>query len=75
MHKIPHHLLSRKANMALRVMFNAQQSEANAVAECLNDIATDGGNIGEVSDEFMLIVAEEIKGWAEYFITELKKEG
>ncbi len=54
--------MSPKLEAILASLDSACASEAAAVAECLRTIASNGGEQSE--DAFLLVCAEEIKGWA-----------
>ena len=62
--------MSDNAKDILRDMVTACSSEASAVAECLNTIAENGEE--QASDTFLIGCAEEIRDWAQEFITRMQ---
>lgn len=53
----------------LTEMEQSGQSEALGVADCLRTIAANGGE--QATDEHLLVCAEEMMGWLEYFIQQV----
>ena len=64
--------LSPKAKRLLTEIAKAGNSEAFAVADCLNDIASNGDE--QATDKYLIICAGEIKGWADAFIHRMETE-
>ena len=58
--------LSDKVHNTLQNFVDSCSSEAAAVADCLNTIASNGGD--QATDEYLIGCAEEIRDWAQDFI-------
>ena len=64
--------ISLKVQKALHELWRSGTSEGKAVAECLNDIASNGDE--QATDAFLLTCAEEIRDWANAFIDKIREQ-
>ena len=62
---------SPKVRNALHELWRSDTSEGKAVAECLNDIASNGDE--QATDACFLTCAEEIRDWANTFIDKIRE--
>lgn len=64
--------MTPKCERLLEEMMESGDSQALAVADCLQTIASNGDEQGE--DAYLVGCAEQIKEWADYFILQMSKK-